>query len=74
MEFLLERDCNSSYFSDYLKTIYENEIAPDMLLLSGSDQFKVHRSVLAATSPFFNYLLKDQFQDDLVVSLVDFRY
>ncbi len=74
MEFLLERDCNASYLTDYLKSIYDNETAFDMFLLSDNVQFKVHRSVLAAASQFFNYLLKDQLHDDLTVSIVGYRY
>lgn len=74
MEFLLERDRSSNHLIDYIKNIYDNQIAFDVLLLAESSQFKAHRSVLAATSQFFNFILKEQLGDDLVVSLAEYRY
>lgn len=74
MEFLLERDRSSSHLTDYIKTIYDNQIAFDVVLLAENAQFKAHRSILAATSQFLNFILKDQLGDVMVVSLPECRY
>lgn len=73
MEFLLERDCNSAYLADYLKTLYNNETSYDILLLSEGAHFKAHRCILAAVSNFFNYILKEYIGNEVCVSLVGYR-
>lgn len=73
MEFLLERDRSTTYLTDHIKSIYDSQSASDMVILAERSEFKVHRSVLAAASQFFSFLLKDQQTGDLVVSMVDYR-
>ncbi|XP_057367097.1 zinc finger protein 729-like isoform X1 [Daphnia carinata] len=71
MEFLLARDCNSA-LPDYLKFIYDNGTTSDVLILSEHGQFKAHKSVLAAASQFFHFVLKDQIFDDCVISFAEY--
>ncbi|KZS03980.1 Zinc finger-like protein [Daphnia magna] len=71
MEFLLARDCNSA-LSEYMKITYDDGTSSDILILSVNGQFKAHKSVLAAASQFFHFVLKDQIYDDCVISLAEY--
>ncbi|KAK4045588.1 zinc finger protein 225 isoform X2 [Daphnia magna] len=73
MEFLLARDCNSA-LSEYMKITYDDGTSSDILILSVNGQFKAHKSVLAAASQFFHFVLKDQIYDDCVISLAEYSW
>ena len=73
MEFLLERESRNSALTDYLKSIYDNGTAADIVLLCGHCQFKAHQTVLAASSQFFHFILKEQVFDDCVISFSEYR-
>ena len=73
MEFLLERDSNSNYLTDYIKSVYEDGSSYDVVLVVDHIQLKAHRSILAACSQYFRFLLKEHMGDELFISLEGFR-
>ena len=72
--FLLQRDRETCFLTDYLSAVYENETTTcDIVLICSSRQrFRAHRAVLAAASPFFYDILKDLREDELHITLENY--
>jgi speckle-type POZ protein len=60
-----ENETNHSLSSD-LKNLIDDEKSSDLILQSGSREFRVHSNILAARSPVFAALLKEKQLDEII--------